>query len=455
MIDNLHVTMHFPPGFLWGTATAAHQVEGGNHNNWSAWEALGGGRIYQDQVSGAACEWWAGRAEEDFDRAASLHNNALRLSIEWSRVEPEPGRWDTSALDRYRAMIEALHARGLQPMVTLYHFTHPLWLDERGAWLDEDTPQRFGRFAARVAEALGDRVTLYCTLNEPMVYSVLSYLSGKWPPGHHRLGEALRVMTGLVRGHVAAYHAIKAVHPAAQVGFAKHQISFAPGTPVIGHLGARLLNYAFNEAIFAPFNGQRLWLPGGAVRIPEARGTLDWIGLQYYARQTVYFDPWSGEPGGLVLGVPEGRPRGPKDWGELAPEQALPRIKHLYRLVRRPIYITEMGVPDVDDSIRPGYLARTLRAVWRACMHSLPVRGFFYWSLVDNFEWAEGYDPCYRFGLFGVDFDTQARMERRSARLYRAICAANALTTEAVRQHAPEAFEDLFPVPPVAAPAAG
>lgn len=446
MKENLQVHMNFPPGFLWGTATAAHQVEGGNQNSWSAWEDLGDGRIFEDQVSGDACQWWTGRAEADFERAASMQNNALRLSVEWSRIEPQPGEWDDTALARYSTMIDELLARGMVPMVTLHHFTNPIWLEERGGWLHEDTPRLFAQFAAHVAEALGDRVTLWCTLNEPMVYAWQGYMIGRWPPGREQFSDALAVAGQLVRGHAAAYRAIKAVVPGAQVGFAKHQISFAAGTPIIGHAAAWLLTYLFDELIFTAFNGGRQ-IPGLTIDAPEALNTLDWVGLQYYARQHVYFRLGGEYLGLLTMGVPEGRPRGPEGWGELAPDQAFDRIAHLYKLVRCPIYVTEMGVPDADDSIRPGYLARTLRAVWKACMHSYPVKGFFFWSLVDNFEWAEGYDPRYRFGLYGVDFATQQRSEQRSGRLYRAVCGANALTAEIVREHAPEVFDDLFPVP--------
>ncbi len=448
MSDELNATLNFPPGFLWGTATAAHQVEGGNHNSWTAWENLGGGRVYGDHVSGAACDWWNGRAEQDFDRAASLNNNALRLSVEWSRIEPEPGRWDPDALDRYRQMILALRARGLAPMVTLHHFTNPLWLEERGGWLDDETPERFGRYAARVADVLGEHVDLWCTINEPVVYSTVSYLQGKWPPGQADFGQVMALFGQLARGHAAAYHAIKAIRPAAQVGLAKHQISFRPGTPLLGHGGVWLLHRLFNETFFGPMTHGWLKFPfQRAVPIPQARDTLDWVGLQYYNRYTVCFKP--SQPKMLLFDTcarPD-VPHGPGEWGELAPEESLPRIRHLYKLVRCPVYVTEMGVPDSDDSIRPGYLARTLRAVWKACMHSYPVKGFFHWSLVDNFEWAEGYDPRYRFGLFGVDFATQARTERRSARLYRAVCAANALSAAIVREHAPEALAETFPAP--------
>jgi len=145
--------------------------------------------------------------------------------------------------------------------------------------------------------------------------------------------------------------------------------------------------------------------------------------LQYYATQRVYLSRGAGVLPQIEMRAPDGRPRGPRDWGELAPEQILPRIKHLYRLVRKPIYITEAGVPDPDDSLRPAYLARTLRAVWQACMHNYPVRGFFFWSLVDNFEWAEGYDP--RFGLVYVDFRDQRRILKDSALWYADVIRTN------------------------------
>ncbi|MFC1961208.1 glycoside hydrolase family 1 protein [Chloroflexota bacterium] len=449
MAEQIQVTMNFPPGFLWGTATSSHQVEGGNHNQWTAWEDAGG-RVHQNQQSGAACDWWNGRAVEDFDRAVSLHNNTLRLSIEWSRIEPEPGVWDQDALDHYRRMVQDLRARGLEPMVTLHHFTNPLWLEERGGWLNADAPKLFARYAARVVEALGEYVTLWCTINEPLVYAAQGYLLAYFPPGQSDVGQTLKIVVNLVRGHAAAYHAIKAIQPAAQVGLAKHQVSFRSFTPVLGGIAVRMLNYLFNEAIFGAFTQGRLrWLPGRSIAMPEAKDTLDWIGLQYYARYHVRFNPRQPDLFFFEQYIPEHLPHGPNGWGELAPEEALPRIKHIYQLVQRPIYVTEMGVPDEDDSIRPGYLARTLRAVWQACMHNYPVKGFYFWSLVDNFEWSEGYDPRFRFGLYGVDFATQERTEHRSARLYRAVCGGNALTADIVRAHAPEAFDLLFPQPEI------
>jgi len=447
MTDQIQAVHTFPPGFLWGTATAAHQVEGGNHNSWTEWEQTPG-RVFQNQRSGAACGWWEGRAEEDFDRAAALNNNALRLSVEWSRVEPEPGRWDEGALARYREMILALRARGLEPMVTLHHFANPVWLEERGSWANAETPALFARYAAKVVGALGDQVTLWCTINEPMVYAAYGFLLGYWPPGHTSLDETFAVIANLAQGHAEAYHAIKQASPAAQVGFAKHQISFRADNPT-GWVGARTLHWLFNEMIFGPFLSGKLRLPlRRAVRLPKAQGALDWIGLQYYHRQTVRLNLKRPEMFFFEQSVREEVPHGPQpQWGEFAPEETFRRIDHLWKLTRLPIYVTEVGVPDPDDTIRPGYLARTVRSVWDARVGNLPVKGMFWWSLVDNFEWAEGYDPRFRFGLYGVDFATGERTLRRSGELYRAVCGANALSADMVRRHAPEVLPTLFPEP--------
>jgi beta-glucosidase len=172
--------LKFPDGFLWGAATAAHQNEGMNVNNdfW-AWEQAGN-HTADGTVSGLACDWW-NRAEEDFDRAAALGLNTLRLSVEWSRVEPEPGRWNAAALGRYRDMLQGLSRRGLKPMVTLHHFTNPRWLSERGGWLLPEVVPAFARYAAYVVSVLGDLCDTWCTLNEPGIYAAFAYILGRWP----------------------------------------------------------------------------------------------------------------------------------------------------------------------------------------------------------------------------------------------------------------------------------
>ncbi len=203
-----HATFHFPKGFLWGTATASHQVEGNNtNNNWHYWEEEG--QIEPGHSCGLACDWWGGRWKEDFDRASEAGQNTHRLSIEWSRIQPALDRWDEEALDYYRQMLRGLVERGLTPMVTLHHFTDPLWLTFLGGWEYEPVVSLFEAYVRKVVEALGDYVNFWCTINEPNVYAVMGYIFGVFPPGKKDLGATFDVMTKLVRGHAAAYHAIK------------------------------------------------------------------------------------------------------------------------------------------------------------------------------------------------------------------------------------------------------
>ncbi len=216
MID---ATFHFPRGFLWGSATAAHQVEGNNTNNqWWKWEQEG----HTLDKSGLACDWWGGRWREDFDRAAEGHQNAQRISVEWSRIQPEPDKWDEDALEKYRAMLRGLHERGMTPMVTLHHFTDPLWLAERGGWETQAVVPLFERFVRKTVEALKEYCTLWCTINEPNGYALVGYAEGSFPPGRNDIRLAFRVMANMVRGHAAAYRAIHEIQPEARVGYALH-----------------------------------------------------------------------------------------------------------------------------------------------------------------------------------------------------------------------------------------
>lgn len=220
-------TYNFPPHFLWGTASAAHQVEGHQHNNWSVWEQGDTGRVWADRPSGAACDWW-NNAERDFDLAAHLGTNAHRMSVEWSRIEPEPGQWDEFALGRYREMLNALIARGIQPMVTLHHFTNPLWIEEQGAWTSDKTPEYFERYVDKVVSALGDLVSFWCTINEPLVYATQVYLGALWPPAEVNLAKMVSSVKHMLIAHARAYYAIKNRQPHARVGLAAHQIGLRP-----------------------------------------------------------------------------------------------------------------------------------------------------------------------------------------------------------------------------------
>lgn len=436
-------TFHFPRGFLWGTATAAHQVEGNNMNNgWYAWENEPG-RIVNGDKAGLACDWWGGRWREDFDRAADGKQNAHRMSVEWSRIQPTPDRWDEAALDRYREMVRGLVERGLTPMVTLHHFSDPLWLLELGGWENDAVAGHFEKFVVKVVEALKEYVSLWITINEPNVFASLAYVSGVFPPGKQDLGAMQRVMVNQVRAHSAAYHAIHRIQQQARVGMAVMYRSFKPAarwSPLdrtVTWMLIRLFNDFFPRALTDGVG--RLLL--GNRRIPEAKGTQDFLGFNYYTRELIAFnlDAKQGyvrrsfskdaelshtkftanEPGGMFEGL---------KWG---------------LQFNVPIIITENGIDDPDDRLRPRYLLQHLHQVWRAVNFNYPVKGYFHWTLVDNFEWDRGWTQPY--GLWELDPRSQARRKRPSADLYAAICQENGISSEMVARYAPELFAEMFP----------
>jgi beta-glucosidase len=439
-------TLAFPAGFLWGTATAAYQVEGGSPpNNWAAWESELG-RIYRDHRAGQACDWWGGRYVEDFDRAADLHHNAHRLSVEWSRIEPERGKFDGAALDHYQQVIAALRERGMEPLVTLHHFTNPLWVEEMGGWTNVETVRRFGRFARLMADELGHSVSMWCTINEPMVYATQGYLLGRFPPGQRHLKRTFQVVENLLRGHAAAYHAIKEYQPDAQIGLAKHQISLKTRRPALLHNRARnLIRQNFNRAFIEALLSGTLKISSFKADVPEARDTLDWIGLNYYYRFLAGFNLLAPRQMFIQPTHPRDGLPGPDSVGEIWPEGLFEHIRWLSERTDKPLYVTENGVPDADDTLRPLHMVRSIRSMWQAINYNYPVKGYFYWTLVDNFEWAEGYDPRFRFGLYECDRETQNRTPKTSAALYGEICAANGLTADMARRYIPDAFDELFP----------
>jgi len=422
----------FPHGFLWGTATSAHQVEGQNSNNqWWDWEQQPG-RIWHDDKSGDACGWWHD-AESDLDRAAALGQNAHRMSIEWSRIEPREGQFDDAALGRYREIVEAMRRRGLAPMITLHHFTNPRWLEQQGGWLNPRTIARFARFAEWVVRALGDLCSLWCTINEPGIYAGLSFGSRRWPPGRANPFSARAVFANLLRGHAAAAAAIHRLGSVHQVGIVHNFHIFDPATAAPQNLAtAALFDYMNNQAMLMALRTGRIPPPFGTGRreVPHLRESSDFFGLNYYSRSRVRF--FSGAPA-WVFGhafTPhdvEQSDSGADDktYGEIYPHGIYRALRRVHRRLSLPIYVTETGLPDHDDDQRPRYLLNHLAEVHRAIEHGVDVRGFFHWSLLDNFEWAHGWGL--RFGLYAFDERTGARSMRPSAALYAACTRANAI----------------------------
>jgi beta-glucosidase len=386
----------FPDGFLWGTATAAHQIEGGNWNNdWWAWEHAPGTPCVEP--SGDACDSW-NRWEEDVALVADLGLGTYRFSLEWSRIEPEDGEWSRASVDHYRRQCEALRARGIEPTVTFHHFTTPRWLAERGGWEDPATADRFAAFAGRLAGELADVIGRACTINEPNIVAAVGWVSGGFPPGKHDRDLRHRVNDVFVDAHRKAVDAIRAAAPRVPVG----------------------LTLSMTEYVALPGGESRAarWRRGMEDVFLDAVEGDDFLGVQTYSRTRVGPEGDAGpEPGVPVL-----------DMGyELWPQALEACLRRAWERTggQVPLLVTENGIGTTDDDQRLGYVHAALAGVLRALADGVDVRGYTYWSLLDNFEWAYGYRP--RFGLVAVDRETFARTPKPSAAWFREVVRGNAL----------------------------
>ncbi len=385
----------FPKGFLWGTATSSHQIEGDNTNNdW--WEAEENGLV--PHKSGRACDSY-NRYEEDFDLAKAMHNNAYRFSIEWSRVEPEVGKFSEEAIEHYRKILQALRARGLEPFVTLHHFANPIWFAKLGGWTNKKAPEYFARYARKIAEELGEMANYWVTINEPIIVVLHGYLKGFWPPFNKKniLGW-FGALANMAEAHKRAYRMLHNGNPNARVGSSQAINWYTPA-----HSG---LVGALESLVIPPakFFKDR-WFLGKTIEYH------DFIGIQYYSRYKVSFTHGSSHD--------EREERSDFGW-EIYPRGIYQVVREIYKRYKKPIYITENGISDADDDQRPAFIKDHLGWLHQAIEEGADVRGYFYWSLLDNFEWAEGFTQ--KFGLVEVDFATFERKMRPSGKLYSEIC---------------------------------
>ncbi|PIT98502.1 MAG: glycosyl transferase [Candidatus Andersenbacteria bacterium CG10_big_fil_rev_8_21_14_0_10_54_11] len=378
--------------FLWGAATSAHQVEGNNiHSDWWAWERLTPGII----PSGRAADHYQ-RYAEDIALARALGHTAHRLSLEWARLEPKRGQWDREAAAHYRTVLQEVKKAGMAVFVTLHHFTNPQWFAARGGWERADSPALFTQHVRRAAQTFGDLVDFWITINEPIVWAQQAYWTRRWPPQRHSAWRMLRVIRRLAAGHRSAYRALKGVREDIPVGIAKHFIAYEPidSRRRMDHQYAALMRWWFNHRFFS--------LTGP---------THDFIGVNYYFTSRVgwrgvrpYRQSWRGAVSDL------GWPIYPEGLTQVLLEAAR---------YRRPVYVTENGLADAADTQRADYIREHTTAVRAAQRQGADVRGYLYWSLLDNFEWDFGFAP--RFGLAEVDYATMQRHTRPSATAYQKI----------------------------------
>jgi len=430
----------FPAGFLWGAATSAHQVEGDNRlNDWWRFEHIAG-KIAGGDTSGPACRHYE-RFDSDFALAAADGHNAHRLSFEWSRIEPERGRFDDREVAHYHEVLASLARHRLKPVVTLHHFTNPLWIADHGGWENRDTIEHFCAFVRFCAREYGGEVDWWCTINEPDVYGFRGYSEGVWPPAERDDGAALAVIANLLEAHGRAYRILHEEDRAdadgdgraAVVGFAKNYPILEPARRwfPLDVLRARVEHGLFNQAVVrAVLTGEiALSIPGARPvrrRVPGLEKSLDYLGLNYYTRWKV--KTFAPDPHVLARGAVA------NDLGWEIYPRGLEEVLLRLRPAGVPIVITENGTADAADRLRPRALVESLLHMGRAIGAGVPVLGYLHWSLLDNFEWSEGYRG--RFGLYRVDFadPERPRTRTRSADLLARIARANAIEHDVWRE---------------------
>jgi len=385
----------FPKDFLWGSATSAYQVEGGIENcDWS-----------KNFSAGRACNHYH-RYEEDFDLLKKLNQNAFRLSIEWSRIEPVEGKFNQEEVEHYRKVLLALKERRIKSFVFLWHWTTPLWLAEKGGWANPKVVDYFVRYAELIAKELGRFVDFWGTLNEPTVpfipgYLYFGYIKGSWPPQRKNVFLAFKCYRNFIKAHKKVYQTIHNLDDNAKVGIALDSSYIEPLYKISPLDQALVLVWRyFHNYLFFDLT----------------KKYQDYLGINYYFHDRLTFPFLLRNENKLVSDL---------GW-EIYPEGIYYVLKGLEKY-KKPIYITENGVADAKDKLRKDFIKDHLYWVHRAIQEGVDVRGYLHWSLMDNYEWGknEGFGP--RFGLVEIDYRTLNRNPRPSAFYYAGICKRNAL----------------------------
>ena len=423
----------FPPDFLWGTATSAHQVEGDNTNNdWYLFEQTEG-NILNNTKSDKAVRHYE-FFEQDFDYAKQLNNNAYRFSIEWSRIEPQKGVFNKEETEHYKKVLIALKKHDITPMVTLHHFTNPIWIKEQGGWENEKTAEDFVSFVNYIVNELKDYVNLWVTINEPQVYIYQGYILGGFPPAYKwEMEKGVMVFVNMIKAHAGAFKVIHNMDKNAKVSIATHFSLFEPSSKwnpiewILTFYYNYFINHSFLQSLLT--GKIRLLLPDKKFpflsfkkfNLNDVKNTLDFIGLNYYTRFLVK----SNDPTNFA--VRQDALKNDLGW-EIYPEgiyRALMNLKK-YNL---PVYITENGIADKEDSLRPKFIIDHLKYVFNTIKKGVNLKGYFYWSLMDNFEWNKGDQ---HFGLLKVNFSSpnKERYFTKGAEIYSEIAKNNGFTDD-------------------------
>lgn len=405
------ISYKFSKRFLWGAAVSAHQVEGKNHNQWTVWELENAkakavqadyhlkdykswdriktaAKSPHNYVSDRLADHY-NRYGEDFDLLQKMHMNAFRFSVEWSRIEPTEGAWNPEAIKHYKDYAEDLKMRGIEPIVTLFHFTLPVWFAEKGGFEKRSNVKYFTRFAKRIVAELGLSIRYVITINEPEIYATESYIEQAWPPAVHNYFKWWRVTNNLAYSHRQVAKAIHKMNRRYKLSIAKNSSFFYPGDNAwLSRLSAAVMQYLQDDYF-----------------IKKVIKSCDFLGVNYYCSNRVY---------GYRIHNPE-QNLSDLNW-DSQPADIQYVLERLHDKYRIPILITENGLADSEDVKRQWWITQTILAMHKAIRSGVRLEGYLHWSLIDNFEWAYGKWP--RFGLAAVNYATGERTLRPSARWF-------------------------------------
>lgn len=414
-----------PKGLRLGVATASTQIEGGESNsNWNDWYRKGGIRDGSDP---ARANDHYRRYREDIDLMAQMGMQCYRMSIEWSRLEPQRDVFDDAEYQHYRDEITYLQSKGIEVLLTLHHFNNPMWFESLGGFEHKDSPLMFEAFVRHTMHKLGDLVDRYVTINEPNVYATSAYYFGEFPPGKKSVRACRVVMTNLARSHIRAYQVIHAWrkehgYQPTLVGYASHVRVFEPlrKRNILDRIGCRLMRQMFQGGLDDTCMTGIRKFPLYRAKEFRAGKYYDFVGINYYSRSMVR--------GFTEMPNPDAR-HNDMGW-ELYPEGLAQVIDTYAERYHAPIYITENGTADAKDAFRSQFLYEHLYSLTQS---QAKVERYYHWTFIDNFEWMDG-ESC-RFGLVELDYETQQRKPRPSCYLYRDIIAAGGVTQEMIEKY--------------------
>ncbi len=408
-------------GLLLGSATAATQIEGGDeNNNWARFAAEG--KIKDGSTPVTAADHY-NRFREDIDLMAEMGLSIYRFGIEWSRIEPRQGEYSSEVIAHYREEIEYMISKGIKPLLTIHHFTNPLWFEDMGAFENRNSPEIFLSFVKKVVASFGDIVSEYITINEPNVYATNSLLWGYWPPEKKSAGALMKAFSNMTAAHVLSYRYIhekrrEMGYDDTKVSFANHLRVFAPANPKnpFHRMASSLSEYLFQDSITDAMMTGRCRFPVFFRKGLKKGKYYDFIGINYYSRSTV---------SGLADGVREDCYKNDLGW-EIYHEGMIDLSNKLGKKYGCEVYITENGTCDNTDSFRSRFIYDQLKLISET---ENPITRYYHWSFMDNFEWREGESE--RFGLVHIDYKTQKRTVKESGKLYSAIIRDGGVSDQA------------------------